>query len=341
MVRKTLKRGAQAAIGLTVALEVALLNLPDLVSSPLEEYMQENDIPLEIVEGMKTDGMRVYHEHGHLSALHLSALLFTNNAKNFDFLWAIVEPLRALPSVYGDMASLHASHGDCMIFMPDKDQTIDDLISKTTGIPEFDLELTEKLRNTFKANILVHEVAHGQPMERFNQEYCVQEHGTAVDSSGSSELYSELRSDDASLDLMKDADVTDYMISYRAVTAFNHLHDISHDTAIYIDEWYNKDSLSLRGEMPDHLDYKNDFAQVFSPYVEKYSSEEPAPYQLYKAALEFLDDHADTGKVRESSQRMVELYVRGVEYFAPTKSEELRAMRNSLNLKSDSSPVVF
>ena len=62
MVRKTLKRGAQAAIGLTVAFEVALLNLPDLVSSPLEEYMQENDIPLEIVEGMKTDGMRVYHE---------------------------------------------------------------------------------------------------------------------------------------------------------------------------------------------------------------------------------------------------------------------------------------
>jgi len=53
-----------------------------------------------------------------------------------------------------------------------------------------------------------------------------------------------------------------------------------------------------------------------------------------------LDNHADTGKVRESSRRMVELYVKGVEYFAPTKSEELRAMRNSQDLEGDS-PVVF
>ena len=341
MIGKTLKRSAKAAVALTVAFEVALLNMPDLVSSPLEEYMQDNEIPLELVEGMKTDGMRVYHEHGHLSALHLSALLFANNAKNFDFLWAMVEPLRALPSVYGEMGSLHASHGACMIVMPDKDRTVDEIISKTTGIPESDLELTEKLRSTFKTNILIHEVAHGQPMERLNQEYCVQEHGTAVDNSGSSELYSEIRSDDVSLDLMNDADVTDYMIAYRAVTAFNHLHDISHDTAIYLDEWYNIGSLSLRGEMPNHFDYKNEFAQVFSPYIERYHSEGVAPYQIYKAALDYLDDHADSGNVRESSHRMVKLYVEGVEYFAPTKSRALRANRAYPSLEGDISPIIF
>ncbi len=76
--------------------------------------MRDSDMPTELLANIRTDNMRVYDSHGHLEALHLTTFTFWENAKNIDFLWAVVDPLKALPPAYDDMGSLHRYNGKAM-----------------------------------------------------------------------------------------------------------------------------------------------------------------------------------------------------------------------------------
>ncbi len=333
MLGKVIKRTAQSAGALTLAFEVALFNMPDLVSSPVEEYMKDNEIPLELIKGVRTDNMRIYDEHSHLSALHLASFLFWNNAKNMDFLWAYVDPIRSIPFMYGDMASLHAANGKCMVYMPDLDRNVDEMISLSSGIPKDDLELSQKIIDTFRANILIHEIGHAQPLAMNEQEYCERSQiptykKSAYYSKHVLPLYMELRSDDFSLERMNDSDVSDYIIAFRAVTEFNKTSNVSHDTSLFLDEWFNKKNMSIRSEIPDYQKNKEQLISILTPYIERYSYEQVKPYQIYKAALDFLDDEKVSGEVPYSLRRITELFIEGVEYLAPTKANELRMDRS-------------
>ena len=346
MIGKIVKGTAQSAIALTIAFEAALLNMPDLVSSPIEDYMKDHDINAELIEGIRTDNIRVYEEHNSLANAHLTAFLVWNNLKGFDTISALLDPLKALPSMEGQRATIHSVDGKCMMFMPDPDLGVRKLLSMHLQIPESDLEISKKTKNLFRPNILLHELGHTQPMPDLKREYCadigIPAHSkTYHEAHNVHPLMNELAADDFSINNLDDQGVIDFIIAYRAVTAFNHLHDISHDTAIYLDERYRRGSLSLRDEIPNHLDYKSELSSDFSSYIERYDSEELAPYKIYKAALDYLENHENTEGIRESSRRMVELYVEGIEYFAPTKSKSLQAERSSLNANIDASPTII
>ncbi len=345
MLGKVIKRTAQSAGALTLAFEVALFNMPDLVSSPVEEYMEDNEIPLELIKRANTDNMRIYDEHSHLSALHLASFLFWNNAKNIDFLWAVVDPLKSIPLMYGDMASLHAANGKCMVYMPDQDESVNALISRYSGIPKDDLELSQKIIDNFRANILIHEIGHAQAMAINEQEYCDRSQIPAYKKSAYYSkhvlpLYMELRSDDFSLERMNDRDVTDYIIAYRAVSEFNKTSNVSHDTSLFLDEWFNKKNMNIRSEIPDYQKNIEQLISILTPYIERYSSEQVKPYQFYKAALDFLDDEKVSGKISYSLRRVTELFVEGLEYLAPTKANELRMNRSHQKTLSDTAPSV-
>ncbi len=307
--------------------------------------MEDNEIPLELIKRVRTDDMRVYDEHSHLAALHLASFLFWNNAKNIDFLWAFVDPLSSIPEMYGDMASLHAANGKCMVYMPDLDRNVDEMISLSSGIPKDDLELSPKIIDTFRANILIHEIGHAQPLAMNEQEYCERSQiptykKSAYYSKHVLPLYMELRSDDFSLERMNDSDITDYIIAFRAVTEFNRVNNVSHDTSLFLDEWFNKKSMSIRNEIPDHQKHKEQLVSILTPYIERYSSEQVKPYQIYKAALDFLDDEKVSGKVSYSMRRITELFVEGLEYLAPTKANLLRMDRSRQKPLSETAPSV-
>ena len=346
MLGKIIKRAAKSAAALTLAFEAALLNMPDLVSSPVEEYMEDNGIPLELIDGVRTDNIRVYDDHSHLSALHLASFLIWENAKNMDLVQAYIEPFMALPYMYGNMASIHAAYGECMIYMPDPNRSIEELVSIASGIPKDDLELSQKFIDTFRTNILLHEIGHAQPQVINEKGYCersrVPKHKkSAQDFKNVLSLLDELRSDDFSLDLMSDKDVSDYVIALRAVSiAFYYAGDMSHDTAIYLDEWYRKKIFNSRNELPDHKKNMEQLTSMLTPYLENYSSEKVKSYKVFKAMLDFLDDEEVVGQAPYFSRRVAELLVEGLEYLAPTKASELRMNRSHQKILNEDVPSV-
>lgn len=62
------------SLSIAILSNALLYFLPDTVSSTVEDYMHNNEIPKHLIEGMDTKNVRVYDENTTLSALYNGAI---------------------------------------------------------------------------------------------------------------------------------------------------------------------------------------------------------------------------------------------------------------------------
>lgn len=289
--------------------------------------MRDNDMPTELVANIRTDNMRVYDSHGHLEALHLTTFSFWENAKNIDFLWAVVDPLIALPPAYDDMGSLHRYNGKCFIHVPTMDKSVHELVSSILAIPEEDLVLSDNFEKNFRLNVLIHEIGHGQENNTQGEQYC--QHTRLSRRTHTAEYIEliapfekEVNADLFTAEHIKNDQMIDEVILFRALASFDKF-PTTHDSSIYIEQGKKRSDFNTINAISDHHDVKASLIEAFQPYLKKYEKVETVPYRLYLAALDF---QADQIQVDTKMQRLTELFIEAVEHFAPHKALELRGM---------------
>lgn len=331
MLKKVLKTGTQSALGLAIAFEIALLNMPDLVSSSLDEYMEENDIPKSLVENIQVDNIRVYDKPDGLSSFHLSGMQLWNNAKNIDSVSALLGSASAFGRPF---PSISSAYGECMISMPEDLSKPEEFLANTLEIPLEDMELSDKEKDIFWSYVLLHEIGHAQPLEDglMTKEYChnwERSREFLLADQDYLAFQDEFKSELVALSAIDDPDITRLAIAYRAVTGFIS-EDVAHDFGIYIsdalEENVNYGSIAVQ-----HLKERQPFIdRVFQPFLDRYSEGMDKTYRGYLAALDFMDDEDTQNGVSENMLRRVRLFIEGVEYFAPRKTQELRIERENV-----------
>lgn len=330
MLKNIVKRGVQSALGLALVFEVALLNMPDQISSSLEDYMAENNIPTSLVENVQTDDIRVYHEPDGLSSMHLAAFLFWNNAKEGDPIHAMVDPIRVglSPDRYPE---IWPAQGECMIRMPKSPFDAEEFVAEHAGVQIHDLELSEEVKQNLLSFILMHEVGHAQRSQDGMKEFC-ENRNTRNESINAVQniipLQEELRGELFALEKFDAPEIMDFSVAFRSVTGF--LSDnVSHDIAIYMPSHEMDNNADALPDISKHFEMKQEFVQLFMPFLNDQPLEENLTYRAYKAALDLLEDNAAMDELSPAMIQMTEQYIKGLEYLAPMKAGELRLERGS------------
>ena len=328
--------------GSVLAAHVALLQFPDLVSDPLEKYMKEHDIPLALVKDIDTSNIRVYDNDSILAPMHGAAFKTQYAMKNS--IWLHQAYYNGFMDVYNvgydkGGATMFSDGADTIIAT--YDETPFEYISRHTGIPVEDIEIDEKYTDLIRFKILMHEISHIGWRE-YKSSCADYKPPTDEDS------YTRSRETIADLDSIEpmkniDVDMSKYILSFRAltqgkgtVTSYNRENIISsHDTAVYLDALLEGKECD---DLPDFDGHDEDKARLSNiminygasaPYnFPDYQSESYSIYHILLDFLENIDAHDD---VAPRIKRTAELYVEGVEFFAPTRAAEIRAQRDLMN----------
>ncbi len=330
--------------GSVLAAHVALLQFPDLVSDPLEKYMEENNIPLALVKDIDTSNIRVYDNDNILAPVHGAAFLAWRKMKLF-INPQLINPHKAYEEYYSGFtkvsnvgydtgsAYMFSDGADTMITM--YDEIPFEYISLVTGIPVEDIEIDEKYTDLIFFRALAHEISH-IGYHKYNSS-CSNNNKTPIDyNTNESKRSIEIMADLGAIDLMKniDIDMSEYTISMRSFAPFRNISS-SHSTAVYLDALLEGKEC---GDLPDPIGHDEDRKKLINIII-NYSINagydfpiyNSGSYVIYHLLLDFLENINTHDDITSRMKRTAELYVEGFEFFAPTRAAEIRRQRDLVN----------
>ena len=326
--------------GSVLAAHVALLQFPDLVSDPLEKYMEENNMPLALVKDIDTSNIRVYDNDSILAPMHGAAFKTWHAMKNFIWLHqAYYSGFMAAYDVGYDKngAEMFFDGADTMIAMYDKTPA-KEYISLQTGIPAEDIEIDEKYDDFIRFWVLMHEISHiGE------QEYKAScDNKAPIDySTDESKRNREIMADLDSIGLMNniDVDMSEYNLSIRALSQIRRMDfkDVfsSHDTAVYLDALLKDVECDALPDSEGHDKDQKELSIIMLSYAINAGYDFPdynsGSYVKYHLLLDFIENIDAYDDITPRMKRTAELYVEGFEFFAPTRAAEIRQQRNLRN----------
>lgn len=325
-----------APVGLLLAFHAALLQFPEHVSSSLEDYMKNNDIPLELIDGVNTDNVRVYNDNSRLAAMYAGAASVSKGwGCHIEYCWPMY--FEMFNDVSNNVAFMHYARDDeYMISMNLKSTAAED-IQGFTYIPVEDVEADETLADIFFYRTFVHEVAHAAREHYiYNQsrgysnahaEVNVRDF-SYVEHTLSEEIIADLRAIQAIKSTLG-KDISREMIYKRAIAAVV-WDDITHASSVFLEEVLagkNEEELPSVKKIEEKLAILNQYIyDAAEPILLEVSKEYPNDlvYKFYVYAMELQANAPLYNDLPYMAQRNLDLFVEGVEYFAPTKAAEIK-----------------
>ncbi len=324
------------AVVLAMAVHGALINSFDAVTTPIQDYMAQKNIPAEVLKDKKLAGARVFDRESFIAQHYMDSVRFQE--KLHELLGAEHRDKR-LPEVSAmdDQASLITIDGRKAIAMP----TYGDVytqIHKRTGIPVEDLEFDKGLQQADIAFMLGHEFEH---LDRYRNLWDVRTHNDPAHVVH--DHREEVISDEASLDgaVRVHPHAREFVLAWRGVAGMRQfadlqnnaeLKDISviHNTAPFIENAQHGGNDLLYPDLHKFMKAVNDRVQE---RMKAYSVADDS-HRMY---LGYLDLAADVKRVESAgdpiapaAKQIIDLYIKGYEYLAPTRAAWLRENKDSL-----------
>jgi len=325
---------AAAVLGASVLSHMAVVHIPALTSSPLEEYMKDNNVPLGLVDGMTTDDIRVYDKNGAVSAHNFawnqacekSHLLVKSGLGiniNDDFKQTYAKNFARVRD--GDariVFDFGAYNHDQIIAQARID--IKDHLHDLLGFDVSDIEIGDAYTDFEYFFMLMHEVSHARYPDFYGSVTSEKE-----DSKNEKVLRGEIAADYGAIQALEGIghDISDYVIARRAVSSVSIVS--THQTAYYLDALVAGDDV-----LPDVVGHDLDqelFKKMVSVYKGQYDQTLSDKEIMYLSTLDFLDSEDLENLASPRTYRMAELYVEGIEFFIPSRAKELRIIRDNFH----------
>lgn len=325
--RKVFTAAAIAVSAPIVALHVAgglSTAFPDLVSDPIEEYLEEQNIDDGFMQRIEGDNIRVYDKDAFLTPFHLAYRYMQLNAtfieRNPELL-ASEKALRTLWEATGGLvvnywdadefidisrrrssaaAAVFTAHDNQDYFLvPPERVSAKRFVSEFTGIPMSHLRsFTEEDSRLFFEYVVKHEVAH-------------------------TDFRTEFAADWFSVDVLDqenpDADMTRRIMYLRTLNTFgSFLHvDHTHATMLDLQNVENGEPVEILESLQTTLNmYSYLLANTVEPYLQ-------TPHQYYIVVYQILREELEAGGFDEAPdlKNLAELYLEATEYFVPNIKE--------------------
>ncbi len=297
--RKYMSRTFDAVVGTALAAHLTLFSVPDLTSSELEEYMQDNDIPMELVEGVDISNIRVYDSNNFFAALDNAGREFISPPGGSDGWYN--DYANGFNRVWHDKATaIHAEGEGRIIMYPERSlDEFKDFLASHTGIPAEDLEVTDEMNNLAFLYVLRHEVEH---IHDANIDDLPSVHtdstrhgigralkSLTMPSENEQTLEGEFDADYGAIKAINnamDTDVSDYVISWRAAAFLGH--KSTHDTEFYLHSKLDDPDAEI-----DFLGHEVDrgvLVTAVSRKLDDYPDDIFGKYRVYMSVLDVIDD---------------------------------------------------
>lgn len=373
--RTALGRTVEAVISSAFALHLTLYSVPDLTSSSLEDYMEDRDIPIELVDGVDISNIRVYDSNNLFAAIDNAAREYISPVED-DGEW-LDDYADGFNRVWKDRATaIHSGGEGRIILYPEMSlDEFKEFLEYHTGIPAEDIEVTDDINKMAFLYALRHEVEHIHDATHEREPSVSTQRDSTAFSSIRQLLFAEISEDEKTLKGEFDADygsvkalkkalnidASEYVVSWRAAAMLGGKR--THDTEFYLQSKLDDPSTGV--EVAGHEVDRSALITAVSTKRSEYPEDLLGKYKTYMSVLDVIDDinaghyvgpenefaNSDLlpDELRQALQedycdpqtserlkRMAELYVSGFEYLAPTKAEELRTLRESL--KADNNP---
>lgn len=311
-----------AVTALTMSVQSLLFNNPDWVSSPVTEYMDENDIPIELVEGLDLEGLRVYDENDLPAAFHASGFY---NYKD------------AMSKVLKDNACFMRGEAYSMIVMS-PERSAAEHVNLYTAIPIEDIHVDENMAEIYRAWTLLHEVGHFVD-KGVGHDQNINFKEARGRSDEEHTLSREIFADQFALERVGEisADLEQHVIYLRAQNAIMS-YDNTHASAVYLDAMRSDDGRDV--PTLEGVEQKFELLRdaIVKSYVNIYArnglnvpGSDDYAYHYYMGALDLREQDETVQDLPQSTQRALDLYIESFEYFAPEKAIELQNKMDEIN----------
>ncbi len=321
-------KATAAVLLLTLSAQSVLQKNPDIVSSPVEDYMQENDIPLALIDGLDVEGLRVYDENNLSAAFHASFLGYEDAASN----------------VFNERAVFMRGDEYSMIVMSPK-RTAAEEVSYFAGIPVDDVQVDEKMGDLFHYWTLMHEVGH------FSDNVSKSARNSdpkrvRVLLNDERTLSGEIFADKFALDRVGELnpDLEQHVLYLRALNGVLG-QSASHSSAVFLEAMFSEDEIQI--PTLEGVEHKYDLLReelIFS-YAHLYMrndldmpDDEPSSYVYYLGALDLKDRPDIVEDLPLSIQRALDIYMEALEFYAPEKTIQLQSLYQDLKEPNANAP---
>ena len=309
---------------------------PDL--TPIDMYMQNNNMPPGLLDGLKPDKIFVLEPDNYMASLYalnrstsdISPLLYPVAAANL---------FKALSLSEHSIARNIPAGGTCNIIPPVRDG-VEKFLKGDWESNERDFELNvEDIKHDIKTFIILHEIMHsyGKKYRQEQGEFCDKKISEVFMQGSQSILSTEIMGDFGALQIMKENgyDVEQLVLAIRArdaLLSWNH----SHSTAPYLEPLLKN---VPEKQLPDLDRHKEDLSALYNRInesMDKYSSYSSIAARNYMAVHDVLESSED---MTPRMTIMAEQYKDAYEYLAPQRASDLRQQRTLfLSTKAEPEP---
>lgn len=290
-------------------------NDPEIIT--LDEYMQINNLPTTLIEGLETDNIFVIEPDNFKAALHLynkesNPLLYGYNMYNaFE------------TSKLATTTNLQAS-GTCYIVPAPQDR-----IERFIKVPYFSDERDFELNvHDYKENaaifILLHEINHSY-YKRYKDEQGTFCDRTVPSTNKLDKLSREIMVEYDAIRTMQNHgyDIEKLAVSIRARDALLHKTE-NYDLAFYLEPLLKNIPEDDLPDLDGHKEEKEELYKLVKHHRENYSDNYSRIAKTYMAVQDILNSDYD---MTARMTRMAEQYKEAYEYLAPNRATELRQER--------------
>lgn len=318
-----------AAFGLASALVVNFGE--DKASQTLDDYAAENDIPMEIFEGLDTDKMRVYrgnaysylHMPGQTSGNVFRASTNEGDESTLEVLGAgasavISYPFALVQSFYdaatqepmGAYALPGVTSNDTCFIRPSGEAPVSELVHIFTGIPESDLPDFEDAEHIVSAIILAHEARHCDEALAEKEGLFAGLQSLTIESETEADYHAMINIEE----IFPDSDIPEIVRHARAMSPYRKgAPSAGHATALALDAYFNDRAMPTREE----AHYTNEYLmEVVRREMADFDGDTDSR-EYYEAVYEVMQDVIDnpTQFAPPLAIRAAQLYLEAVDFF--------------------------
>ncbi len=332
-----------------LALHMAVVNIPALTSSSLDDYVRHNDLPEALLDDVKNpENIRVYDDNNVFSAHHYAWNKTKDDLFDRKGKWFISDDFRQSYAEQFDYAingvsrvSYDIDGIDAQIILAPR-QSVRDHIAETFGFDADDVKIPERLSDTKFMLTLMHEVSHTKKKTYHAKQADSTRANVArstpeknADAPHEATLRGEVAADYGAIkavdhvgDIPQEA--RDFQVALRAIVFLTK--EPTHDTAIYLDDLFPKDQGWEKYDVNGHVEDRDVLLDSVKEYERKYDDIDNRYLRTYLAMMDVIEfDAVDPDKnVNERMLHIAELYIEGIEYFVPEKAEQLKEMREEM-----------